>query len=794
MNRKDKVNKMSLFCVIFSMVAMAIAFAQNVRHGQTHRMIRFTGWYFLAVFLVNLASQRLTYPQMTPWDLFFYGMIAALQSFTLDASYDVILQAIYTEGAFAYLYSTLILMCAPIVGGAAVLNILADIFPEFRYWYKTYLCRRVVIFSSLDDNTFGLAAEMASEAGRHSSVRIVFANTAANEGEEDERNQIEEARRRGWICLKDGIGELKLNWRRPLSYVLAREDEERNLQDALQLASHREGLWSRATDTEIWVYTHDSSAPELLEQAFSRYREEKTIRLRMISPVTMTVYRLLSEYPLYDAFVRGPQQEEAYTVAILGTDAWAENLFRTVYWCGQILNKHLNIHLISPDAERFARHIHAQIPELEENDGREAYCQVAFEALDPESEAFEARLMQQPLRDCRIWYVSLGADRRNIAVAMALGRRLRAIHLTESFHGWVHYVVNNNALTASLQAWQAGSRDGCTLHPFGSVQDLYSGSNQWGILHDFAWMINNAWQEKKGEFSAENEYKRRSSLAAALHIQYKLYSGGFLAPNLCPEQLPLKIRESLHLYLQAPADQARDYAIGYNEHRRWNAYMRSSGYRSVLLADWVEFCRNKGEVTSRDKASGLHVCLTDFEGPEPVSRLKDQDWEADLPQRDPVRFAQLDGLDRVSWQLHQLKEEFAQSRYEQALSAWRAGGEKSEEKPTREQPWKDDYKMYDIQALREVAEKYEIYSIIEEWARENGRQKLRAYLSLRELAPGRKDRLALLDALRGKINSKGAGPEAQKQLAQLYAWAETEPEALETLTVEQLTKRLALAV
>ena len=164
MNRKDKVNKMSLFCVIFSMVAVAIAFAQNVRHGQTHRMIRFTGWYFLAVFLVNLASQRLTYPQMTPWDLFFYGMIAALQSFTLDASYDVISQAIYTEGAFAYLYSTLILMCAPIVGGAAVLNILADIFPEFRYWYKTYLCRRVVIFSSLDDNTFGLAAEMASAA------------------------------------------------------------------------------------------------------------------------------------------------------------------------------------------------------------------------------------------------------------------------------------------------------------------------------------------------------------------------------------------------------------------------------------------------------------------------------------------------------------------------------------------------------------------------------------------------------------------------------------------------------
>ena len=755
-------------------------------------MIRFTGLYFLAVLLVNVASRHQDFPQQGMWDLFFYGTIASLQCFTLDASYDVIIKALCGANGFIYilyLYTTLLLMCAPIVGGAAVLNILADAFPELRYWFKTFWCHRVVIFSSLDDNTFSLAAEMESQAGR-SSIRIVFANTAADEGDEDERNQIEEARRRGWICLKDGIGELKLNWKRPLSYILAREDEQRNLQDALCLAGHRE-LWSRAADLEICVYTQDSSVPGLLEQAFFHHGQQTEMRLRIIAPVTMTVYRLLSQYPLYDAFVLGPQQEEAYTVAILGADAWAENLFLAVYWCGQILHKQLNIHLISPDAEQFARHIRCRVPELEENDGQQAYCHTTFEALDPRDEAFDCQLAREPLRSCRVWYISLGTDKDNMAAARALGQRLRTLHLTENFDAAIHYVVNSNVLADSIQACQSGRGEGCTLHAFGSIHEQYSVNNQWGTLHDFAWMINNSWQEKKGEFSAENEYKRRSSLASALHIQYKLYSIGLLAPHLPPEQLPGKMREGLQAYLQTPADPAREYALGYNEHRRWSAYVRSLGFRSVPLARWVEFCRKKGKAVSQDQACGLHVCLTDYAGPDLTPRLKGEDWEPDLPQRNPARFAQLDGLDRVSWQLYQLKVEFARSRYEQALDRWQAGGGKPEEKPAPEQPEKEDFKEYDIQILREVAEKDTVYNMIETWARHSGRQKLRAYLSLGELAPARKDQLDLMDTLDKQMQSGLFSPRARENLAQLRARAQADDPELEALTVEQLTKQLA---
>ena len=76
----------------------------------------------------------------------------------------------------------------------------------------------------------------------------------------------------------------------------------------------------------------------------------------------------------------------------------------------------------------------------------------------------------------------------------------------------------------------------------------------------------------------KTEYNIKSSRATATHIKYKLYS-------ILKDKYTGNIDKDLELYEKAINDEKIFNSLIQNEHDRWNAYMRSDGYRRASIEE-----------------------------------------------------------------------------------------------------------------------------------------------------------------------------------------------------------------
>lgn len=167
----------------------------------------------------------------------FHGAVDALQAFTLDADYKGILDSIIQSSLPKYAaggYTMLVLVLAPIVGGAAVLAALANVFPILKFRCVRHIYRNIYIFSYLNEQTLYMARELYLERNpdkrtkldeeidpvwpegqkkqgqKGSRICLVFANTWVDEGKEDEANMVAEAKAYGAICVSEDLSKLEI--------------------------------------------------------------------------------------------------------------------------------------------------------------------------------------------------------------------------------------------------------------------------------------------------------------------------------------------------------------------------------------------------------------------------------------------------------------------------------------------------------------------------------------------------------------------------------------------------------
>ena len=634
------------------------------------------GLYFLSVLFINYSSLSAANPPPLPLNAFFSGIIKALQTFSLDAQYEEIIHNLQGSMMDHPLVSVLvfcILTLAPVLGGAVLLAVIANLFPAVKFRFYTNMCKKVYLFSFLNEQSLNMAQELLQEGGKGWNACVVFANTWVEEGNEDESNLVSRAEEIGAICLKKDLSVLKLPRNKEIEYYFARDDELRNLDNAIRIAGEAKAAWGRCAHVRLYVFAQNDTAYRAMEQIHSQMDtcDQNRLEVIVVPFKTNTVYRVLYEEPLYQCLSSDPAAEEPLDVVIIGSDSWAEELYRAVYWCGQIPKKQLRITSLCEDAAGFERRIRFLIPELDSKDNGLSYCECRFLPCKADTSELEELLQEKDLfpkgtlSDARIWFVCTGDSQKNLEIAAHLKSRLSALQLLEPHKTIIHYQMDSDHLKETLNRADKGSL--YQMHAFASALDQYSLQNIRGVLHTYAAVLDKAWKVNTGVRNSQNEYNRRSSFASALYLPYRLYSFGLLGSGSSTVEA---VRQGLENYRsQEGFQQENAYAIGWMEHRRWNAYTRTLGYRKVSVADWKQYYgteegRNRkkqdNRVDTKDHARKLHTCLTEYRQepafPEQFLENYGAGWQ-ELPQVNQLmQEGMLDELDRLSVEIYRMSE------------------------------------------------------------------------------------------------------------------------------------------
>lgn len=195
--------------------------------------------------------------------------------------------------------------------------------------------------------------------------------------------------------------------------------------------------------------------------------------------------------------------------------------------------------------------------------------------------------------------VALGSDEVNMRAAEWISReiaRKKAPKNKTVNYIPVNYVIENGELCDSLRESVAGAinANGVLLNPFGSLRDRFEyGNIRMSDAERRALIANCAYGNDGGkeEFMLDS-YSRGSSIAVAIHNSYK---------NTCIPQ-------------NAADNEKRAVWL---EHRRWNAYMRSEGYRCHTEREFNDFALERdtvGEITKlahKNVDLKLHACLVE---------------------------------------------------------------------------------------------------------------------------------------------------------------------------------------
>ena len=324
------------------------------------------------------------------------------------------------------------------------------------------------------------------------------------------------------------------------------------------------------------------------------------------------------------------------------------------------------------------------------------YCSVRYVKSDLKIDGFwdgENEAIQEILNS-DYFIVALGSDADNISIAEKIRAYIGKKHIEEYqknvFNRTViTYAVFDSELAKTLNGERCfqsvlNSSGACDIYTyaFGSLEDVYSCKNVYlskysiwkevcgssAVVSNEAHRLDNLQRIGNGkkQYEASN-YVYWANLARALHIKYKVFSLGWIQNSVfstCEQdefdRLEKENAEKCALYMKLSAVSKLDQRdllsdsekeayrillekkeyLAWLEHRRWNAFTRTMGYRHVDIQKLL-----KGSGSQKDMRLKLHACLVEAEFPDNPRHGNRYMWmERDFQygEKDP------DSLDLVS--------------------------------------------------------------------------------------------------------------------------------------------------
>jgi len=487
-----------------------------------------TGLLFMAILAQRLAVEyyincippealcsACEYVEMTWVERLFDGVVHTLQTFSMDEEYTAFLQngkkmvaAILPEtwpaeqlGNLYGGYVSLLNMLAPILGGAILFELLANIFPVIKLCLSYLLVwKERIFFSELNENSVALAQSIREQETSVLKRPVLIFTDAYVDRDNEKTNELRlEAKACGAICLREDLAHIWKPSKICKKYVFFLIDiqEIRNLQALTHLAESQNRKCLRRA--RVYLFSQ-SSIYMPVEQAVwntlkDAFAKEEYPMILPVQSFRNLVTGLLVELPLFEPLIKPaeePEEKDADESAEMGGEKTAEKeepmpavqkepkpsedmkhlyvtilgfgnigteMFLAVYWMGQMLDCTLHIQVVSKeDKEEFWKKIDYINPEIRktvETDGvwdrntlkyrngefSEPYAHVRYIQADVKSGSFINLDENRDLLKTQYFVVALGSDEDNISVAQKLRKIMGKAYIDGEETDAVHNTV-----------------------------------------------------------------------------------------------------------------------------------------------------------------------------------------------------------------------------------------------------------------------------------------------------------------------------------------------------------------
>lgn len=688
--------------VFVLLVVLCVISLRRKRRGFHISRLGGVGLLFLSVFLLRFSVAAYARVHLLPpfealehaqaADLIADSFVHALQTFSMDEGYTdyLFVSEIFPGGGLALLYRVLVNLtnvCAPVVGGAIVLDMIGCFFPGLRY-YWTERAQNRFIFSELNERSMILAASIRREHDAQGEpCTLVFLDTKPA-GEHGALS--DQAKAIGAYCfsydMADWTGDtfftrvssLLPGRAEGMTYELVMgEDAGANMALTARLAMAAEAAPVRKGGQyrSVLLFSEreiDSEMVNDLNRRLSATQNGQGLMLVQVQEIRSAVLRLFKETPIFLPMTCGGY--ERFEILVIGSGDVAEEMLCQCWWFGQLLHPGRE--------ERIALVLHALTQTREEAEALEIRLRHrmpgAF-AAHPEvfrfsfsgARSFSAdTLLREDMSQVSCAMICFDSDRQTSETALVIQRSFGRREMGRGRPAGVYVAMRDDELAKWLQAHCEAVRretgSNCHVRTFGTRGECLSYRAVFcDELLYYAAVVSEAYHgdDSGGEQSMlhmlRDSYQLYSSLALAVHCSAKLFSCGLLRAEDFPELTRARLTEAIEGFLHRMEDPALRRRMAMLEHERWCAYMQSIGFEAVSAEDMAQ-CQHGESYRTKSVALRLHPCLVQrsskgFMNREdcddrPVQEM--EEWQRSQP--DP----RWDELDLLSWKQHQLASGF----------------------------------------------------------------------------------------------------------------------------------------
>ena len=562
------------------------------------------------------------------------------------------------------MYASILNFISPIAGGTVIFDIIASIFPKVKLYISHFvLWKEKYYFSELNGASLALAKSfLDTESNYFKKPIMIFTDAYIDDKDERSSEIFLEAKSLGFICVRDDLAYIKKNRFGMRQFFLMDEAEQGNLQTLAELANQKNSIYLKKS--EIYFFTNDDAYVQLGKRIYDKLNFKKN-ELPIFIPVQSyrnLISNLLVQIPLYEPLIgkkRNKDGTQDLIVTIVGIGNIGTEMFLATYWFGQILNCNLKINIISHESEdKFWSRIDYINPEIRhttikgdpilqinrKGDMADEYCKVRYIQCDVKSSRFIACLTEAEEQILKTDYflISLGNDEDNISVANTVRKYVGEYHiaLKEPIRTVITYVVYDVEISNTLNRKKyfrfVNDKVDVYMQAIGNLSEIYSVSNIFmekpRALAQRAQDAYNAIQNRshrveKSKERIEDEYKYWADLSRGMHVRCQIYSMGLITVSLFdyPDSKEKYEKELNNIYEEYKKRISGDFKfdspeheeehlsllhkMAWLEHRRWNAFTRSKGFRQTDDYDVYAVSGVNGSYKQMDIK--LHPCLVE---------------------------------------------------------------------------------------------------------------------------------------------------------------------------------------
>ena len=497
-------------------------------------------------------------------------IIYAIKMPSINSSFELLKNA--PKELFKLYEYLLYLYCvsAPILTAGVIISFINKILDEFRSNKKTK--KNVHIFSSINEKSLILAESISNE-----NNFIVFCSK-----ETVDRDRI---RKINGVIINKKIKDINFKKYHSKIYIYEIDNnQEKNLNDTLSLIDK---IKNNYKNIEIYIFTNDEEARIIMDST-NKYNIKTTI----VDEVEQMVYKVLDDNPLFNNCIN-----KQINTLIIGCGVIGSEFLKAITWCGQMIDYKLSSNVIDIEAQRIKKELMLKYPELISN-----YNINFYENDIKSSETF--KLITDKFKDTSYIIINLGNDRFNLDIALNLRREFLRIGKMPT----ISLAIKDKYKLEQIQILKNEKGNEYNLYPYGDIEELYNIDTIINKhIEELAKKVHLAYDSTDTKLINyfKIEYNKKSSRATALHIKYKLFS--ILGDNYNNKN---KIKEIFK-------DKAIIDKLAENEHNRWNAYIRSDGYKLASINNVKDYYPKTNHHIYH--LAKLHPALVDFDELDKVS-------------------------------------------------------------------------------------------------------------------------------------------------------------------------------